>query len=1335
MKRNRLFLRITTLFLSLLLLAGCGEAPQEQTRGNTGSVYTNGAYDDFKPGSISNKHTLSFINNASAQTQKKKHTVLIYIVGSNLESNGGYASKDIREMLGSDFDAESNNLLIYAGGSKSWNLNISSAQNWLLRLKPDGIFHAEAASQEAANMGNARVLADFLNFAYKNYPAEKYSLIFWDHGGGPLFGFGSDEQFSDSLYLHELQWAMENSPFKKQKLEMVGFDACLMATLEIASIFAPYAKYLIASEELEPGSGWDYDFLGVYNSDMPTTVVAQRILNEYKGSLKASTKYTLSCMDLSKLDKAVAAADKLFLKMAEGCLTGEYATIARLRDKTKRFAVSSSPYDLVDLGHMAKQLKSLYGTQAAALESALKELVPYQVSNMDNTSGVSIYYPYDSQERFTKYGEKISGAVLNSQGYQLFIKAFASKWIKGRPQLSWNSIKPQVSSTEPPATNPPATNPPATNPPATNPPATNPPATNPPATNPPATNPPATEPPADIPSAEENYLTWQIDPAYINVYSSASYTILRYDSDTDTYTPVLSDCQALIDENGTIYVPQDPYIFTVTTDGTPTSIVWPAIQGESLNSQSTYYSHSTLLASGDVVIGSAKAVEVILGENAQGELYLERVLTRNEDASLFGKSDVELSQWSSLGILKYQYYVTKDTDGNILPAEKWSTDGALTVEYVPYTSWLHFQKERLSKQDGEYYLELSLTDVQGNSYNVAYHQLQAAETYTAYEYPTAAGTLCYRVYDDHAELVSFKESEFDRFAGDEPLTITLPNMIGRKPVTVICSEVFKGCYSLGSVQLNSTLRRIEQGAFRACYNLKQVKAYNGLTYIGEEAFYASPLEAIALPETVTAIGWRAFAGTKLTFVTLPASLTHLGSGAFYGCQKLTGILVAPGNAKYTSMDGVLFSADRLTLLAYPAGKGTSYSVPEGTQVIAAEAFRDCPMLTDLRLPNGLKKIAPLAFCDTLNLERVGLPGTLESIGSAAFGKSLGAERTHTLSRITLGENLTWIGEGAFDGYYFSGFYVTKGNTAFSSDGAYLMNTSGSRLIRVPTQLQGVARIPNTVNHIEAGAFTDCTGLTEILLPDSVTSIAELADIPSTVTRLTIGKGLLNWNNLKYCASIASLGIPAGNPNFKVVDGNLYNGDVTELLLFRSKQTACTLPNTVVRIASGAFRAGKTLPLQQLTLPASLEAMPDGAFGQCAALESILVATGNAHYSSYDGLLYNADGTVLIAIPMGKAGTVQVKPGTLEVARGAIYDSSLLQAEEILLPEGLLAIRDSNLMSSGNASVLTVKLPASLTDIHTDFLKYFWSSSVRVITPAGSYAAQYAQSKGISVTIK
>ena len=1298
MKGIRLFLRITALLLCLLLLAGCGSKPQEPTRGNPSGIYTNGTYDDFEPNRISDRNKLAFVNNNSAQTQVKKHTVLIYIVGSDLESNGGYATKDVKEMIDSGFDTQENNLLVYAGGSKSWNLKISSTQNWLLRLRSSGNFYAEAATQEAANMGNARVLADFLTFAYKNYPAEKYSLIFWDHGGGPLYGYGVDEQFNDSLYLHELQWAMKHSPFQKQKLEMVGFDACLMASLEIAGMFAPYAKYMVASEEIEPGSGWNYSFLNVYNSDVPTTTVTQRVLNDYKKSLRASTKYTLSCMDLSMLDEAVAAADTLFLKMAEGCLTGNYATIARLRDKTRRFAVSSSAYDLVDLGHMASLLRSTYGTQAAALESALEKLVVQQVSNMQNTSGVSIYYPYDSQKNFVNYGEKISGAYFNSQGYQLFLKAFASKWISGRPQLNWDSIKPKE-----PAQSP-------------------------------STKPPTSKPPADdeTPSTQESYLTWQIDPAYLGAYSSASYTILRYDADTDTYTPVLSDCQAQIDKNGIVYVPKDPYIFTVTTDSTPEAIVWPVTQAESLSQQSTYYSHSTLLASGDVVIGSAKAVEVILGENEKGEIYLDRVLTRNEDASLFGKGDVELSQWSNLGILSYQYYLTKDTDGNILSAEKWSTDGALTVEYVPYTSWLQFQKERLSKHKGEYYLELSLTDVQGNRHNMTLQQLQAAESYQTYEYTSAAGTLCYRVYDDHAQLVDFKEAEFNSFS-DTPLSLTLPDTINSKPVTVICSEVFKGCYSLGSVQLNPSLQRIEQGAFRACYNLKQVTMYNGLAYIGEEAFYASSLEAVSLPETVTAIGWRAFAGTKLSCVTLPASLTHLGSGAFYGCQKLTEILAAPGSAKYASVDGVLFSADLQTLLAYPAGKGSSYFVPAHTKVIASEAFRECPMLTDLRLSNGLEKIAPLAFCDTLNLERISLPESLKSLGSAAFGKSMSAERTHTITRISLGKNLAWIGEGAFDGYYFGGFYVAEGSTAFSADGPYLMNASGSRLIRVSTKLQHTARIPDTVNHIEAGAFTDCTGLTEIVLPDSVTSIAELADIPATVTSLTVGKSLRNWNNLKYCAQIESLGISVENPNFKAVDGNLYNGDVSELLLFRSKEVSCSLPDTVVRIVSGAFRGGRTLPLQQLTLPASLEAMPDGAFGQCAELQSITVSSGNSHYSCYDGLLYNADGTVLLALPMGKTGTVAVKPGTLEIARGAIYDSSLLQAEAIVLPEGLLAIRDSNLMSSGKAAVLTVELPASLTDIHADFMKYFRNGSVNVVCPAGSYAQRYAQSKNLPVT--
>ena len=145
------------------------------------------------------------------------------------------------------------------------------------------------------------------------------------------------------------------------------------------------------------------------------------------------------------------------------------------------------------------------------------------------------------------------------------------------------------------------------------------------------------------------------------------------------------------------------------------------------------------------------------------------------------------------------------------------------MEYVPYTKWLHFQRARISSLDGAYYLELSLTDVQGQCYNVAYQQLKAEEDYQTYTFSTEAGQLHYRVYADHAELVTFDEAYFDSWGGEAPRALNLPDQILGRPVTVIAPEVFMGSYGLGSVELNGSLQRIEHGAFRACYNLQQVK--------------------------------------------------------------------------------------------------------------------------------------------------------------------------------------------------------------------------------------------------------------------------------------------------------------------------------------------------------------------------------------------------------------------------------------------------------------------------------------------------------------------------------
>ena len=183
-------------------------------------------------------------------------TIMIYMVGSDLESEHGAASTDIKEMLDSGFDDTSMNVLLYTGGCSNWqDRDIPEDSNTTFLIKDGKLEQLETSS--ASNMGNPDTLSEFLNYGYTNYPAETYGVILWNHGGGAFFGYGYDETTNDSLTLNELSDAFANSPFHDDnKLEFIGFDACLMANIETAHTLTPYANYMIASQESEPGSGW-----------------------------------------------------------------------------------------------------------------------------------------------------------------------------------------------------------------------------------------------------------------------------------------------------------------------------------------------------------------------------------------------------------------------------------------------------------------------------------------------------------------------------------------------------------------------------------------------------------------------------------------------------------------------------------------------------------------------------------------------------------------------------------------------------------------------------------------------------------------------------------------------------------------------------------------------------------------------------------------------------------------------------------------------------------------------------------------------------------------------
>ena len=290
--------------------------------------------------------------------EQKACTVMIYMIGSNLESRLGNATKDLEEIDGAGLSYDNYNVIAYTGGSTRWVGNVPCDRNCVLDMSLEGEDRIVAQTNGNANMGLPETLSAFLNYCGENYPAQHNVLILWDHGGGPLWGYGVDELYdSDSLLLDEMQAAMDASVFKGgtdgKKLDLVGFDACLMGSLECMTIWQEYADFYVGSEELEPGDGWNYEFLkvleeaGTYSGGGHfAKAVGNSILTAFekyydgKKSATYNPDLTLACIDLSRIGALNGALDALAEKMTEGIEGGEYADFMKDRSDIKSFGMT-----------------------------------------------------------------------------------------------------------------------------------------------------------------------------------------------------------------------------------------------------------------------------------------------------------------------------------------------------------------------------------------------------------------------------------------------------------------------------------------------------------------------------------------------------------------------------------------------------------------------------------------------------------------------------------------------------------------------------------------------------------------------------------------------------------------------------------------------------------------------------------------------------------------------------------------------------------------------------------------------------------------------------------
>ena len=607
-------------------------------------------------------------------------TLMVYMVGSDLEAKGGAGTNDLKEMAESGLDTEKVNLLVYAGGSGRWhNDNVSKDDGHTL-LKLSGTEFETVTTWEDTSMGEPIALTNFLNYSFENYPADQYALILWDHGNGPVIGYGKDILFdNDSLTLAEMRTAMDASAFHgENKLAWVGFDACLMASAELACVWADYADYLISSQEIEPSFGWNYDFLSQLTTS-DTVTLANTITENYMAACLAyyerkgydDRDTTLSCMDLSKAGDLEAAIEALFAKAAADVDTQyNQLSVSRVNSRALGRASTGSEYDLIDLMDMAQQMKTMYPDEAEALQKVLGEMTVANATNAENLCGLSLYYPFYNKGHYEKSWGQAYGELNVFSNYAAYLDSYSDIWLKDDMlQASCANMMPAAKTA--------------------------------------------------------NEFTLELTDAQAETFADAKYYILRRAGD-QLYNQVYSSGNVTKDGN-TLVANFDGQVLCGKTRFGEYWIL-NADEHDTVGDITRYSVYVNLTNQrpvwGDEPEGYESKVmgyRFHLSANNKTKTVNKSALVRYDvkvdSQSLAGGKleEADLTQWSQFNFLNERHrYMARYENGVLKPLDQWQESGFLSGYAVPVEDLDSFTFAPIP--DGEYYVLIEIEDVQGNRY-------------------------------------------------------------------------------------------------------------------------------------------------------------------------------------------------------------------------------------------------------------------------------------------------------------------------------------------------------------------------------------------------------------------------------------------------------------------------------------------------------------------------------------------------------------------------------------------------------------------------------------------
>ena len=319
------------------------------------------------------------------------------------------ASVDIEELMAVTLP-ENVKIVLQPGGAMGWGNNMINP-NRTQRFVYDSEGMHKVYEEHLSNMGHPQTLVDFLSFCEEEYPADHTMVLFWNHGGA-AFGYGQDSVFlNDMLSLEEMRWAFEQVYTLDEEnppVDVIGFDACLMASMEVAESLNGVASYLVASEEIEPGNGWDYtDFLNriAENPRMNPLQMSRAAADSYmdyygEQGLFSGNKVTklYSVLDLAYADDLYQA----YSDFASAALksSADYAGTAAYLGKTANSSIkfaenSQDVFNTLDLGLFMQGMDDMLQEEAQAVQKVLDKMVLYnRRGNMvSDATGITVYYP------------------------------------------------------------------------------------------------------------------------------------------------------------------------------------------------------------------------------------------------------------------------------------------------------------------------------------------------------------------------------------------------------------------------------------------------------------------------------------------------------------------------------------------------------------------------------------------------------------------------------------------------------------------------------------------------------------------------------------------------------------------------------------------------------------------------------------------------------------------------------------------------------------------------------------------------------------------------------